>query len=179
MGDKIRPAFARSIPVTSCHGERSRPSARRLFAGCAEPLSVGIRAAVRRLRIDDPFRLARHLGSTRRIWILARLVCRGHRVGGRSADRNRAVYPRCGVRCLGRNGWSPTSGCINRMHCGRSAVHRTAMAELRRYCSASASSCWCSPVVGSTQLMLDALSLHKAGQATQASIVAGRQGTSL
>lgn len=34
-------------------------------------------------------------------------------------------------------------------------------------------------VVGSTQLMLDALSLHKAGQATQASIVAGRQGTSL
>lgn len=62
---------------------------------------------------------------------------------------------------------------------GRSAVHRTAMAELRRYCSASASSCWCSPVVGSTQLMLDALSLHKAGQATQASIVAGRQGTSL
>lgn len=52
-------------------------------------------------------------------------------------------------------------------------------AELRRYCSASASSCWCSPVVGSTQLMLDALSLHKAGQATQASIVAGRQGTSL
>lgn len=64
MGDKIRPAFARSIPVTSCHGERSRPSARRLFAGCAEPLSVGIRAAVRRLRIDDPFRLARHLGST-------------------------------------------------------------------------------------------------------------------
>ncbi|CKO85718.1 putative integral membrane protein [Mycobacterium tuberculosis] len=50
---------------------------------------------------------------------------------------------------------------------------------LRRYCSASASSCWCSPVVGSTQLMLDALSLHKAGQATQASIVAGGQGTSL
>lgn len=84
------------------------------------------------------------------------------------------------VAFVARAKWrSPTSGCINRMHCGRSAVHRTAMAELRRYCSASASSCWCSPVVGSTQLMLDALSLHKAGQATQASIVAGRQGTSL
>lgn len=177
MGDKIRPAFARSIPVTSCHGERSRPSARRLFAGCAEPLSVGIRAAVRRLRIDDPFGwpvtsaqpvefgswpgwYAGVIELVAGLLIATGLFTRAVAfvASGEMAVAYFWMHQPYALWPIG----GPPDG-----------------AELRRYCSASASSCWCSPVVGSTQLMLDALSLHKAGQATQASIVAGRQGTSL